>query len=260
MYPILVSTPWFNLYSYGLLIAIGYSLSTYWIIKEAKKDGLPGETIFDMLILQLIIGIFGSRLLFILEYTPDQMNFSSFFAFEQGGLTFYGSVISGTIFNLFFLKLKRLPFWRVMDCVGFGLPLLGFARIGCFLNGCCYGIPCKYPWGVVFPKVSTESLHPTQLYEVISGIIIFIALQKLRRYRQNYGEVFLTCMIFYGFCRFFIEFWRADNPVFALGLQLSQIIAILIISASVAIWKLNSHSKRLRIIPSDKIQTTVKSK
>jgi len=71
MYPIFWATPWFNIYSYGLLIALGYSAGTFVIIREARKQGLPAEAIFDMLLLQLIVGICGSRLLFLLEYAPE---------------------------------------------------------------------------------------------------------------------------------------------------------------------------------------------
>ena len=75
MYPILFSTPWFNVYSYGLLIALGYTLGTVLILREARRDGLDANAIFDMLLLQLIVGICGSRLLFVLEYTPEKLNF-----------------------------------------------------------------------------------------------------------------------------------------------------------------------------------------
>jgi phosphatidylglycerol:prolipoprotein diacylglycerol transferase len=250
MFPILFSTPWFNVYSYGLLIALGYSLGTFWILKEAQKDGLPSETVFDMLILQLIVGISGSRILFLAEYSPENLSLSGFLKFEQGGLTFYGAVLSSIIFDLLFLKFHRLSFWRVMDCVGFGLPLgIMLARIGCFLNGCCYGTQCSWPWGVTFPVVSTQKLHPTQLYESFSGLLIFLILQKFKPFRKNYGEAFVGCMGLYGFFRFFIEFWRADNPKVIFGLQLSQIIGLLMVAGSIVAWKLINKYGKLRIIP-----------
>lgn len=250
MHPILLATPWFNVYTYGLLIAAGYTLGTMWILKEAQKDGLNVEAIFDMMIMTLVVGICGSRLLFILEYTPDKLTFSDFFSFEQGGLTFYGAVISGTLFDLLFLRYKRIPFWRAMDTVGFGLPLgIAVARLGCFFNGCCYGIACSYPWGCQFPAAGAGTFHPTQIYESISAVIIFAILQLTRRWRRNYGEVFLGCMALYGFFRFFIEFYRAENPVVLAGLKLSQILGLLAILAAVTIRKVIDRGRRHRILP-----------
>ncbi len=250
MYPILFSTPWFNVYTYGLLIAAGYSLGTILILREARKSGLNHEAIFDMLIIQLIVGVLGSRLLFLLEYNPEKLTFSDFFAFEQGGLTFYGSVISSFIFDLLYLKARKIPFWQTMDCIGFGLPAgIMLARLGCFFNGCCYGIACSYPWGFHFEHAGPGIQHPTQLYESLAALIIWGALHYLRRFRRNYGEVFLACMALYGFFRFFIEFLRAENPEVFLGLKLSQLIGIGAICAAIITWKLIDRSCKLRILP-----------
>lgn len=203
-----------------------------------------------MMIIQLIVGVCGSRFLFLLEYTPEKLTFSDFFAFEQGGLTFYGAVVSSFIFDLFYLKLRKMSFWRVMDCVGFGLPLgIMLSRLGCFFNGCCYGITCNYPWGFKFDHAGPGLHHPTQLYESATGLIIFVILQYLRRFRRNYGEIFLACMSLYGFFRFFIEFLRAENPEVILGLKLSQLIGAGAIILSVIAWKAIDQSRQLRILP-----------
>ncbi|GAB4275966.1 MAG: prolipoprotein diacylglyceryl transferase [Candidatus Rifleibacteriota bacterium] len=255
MFKIVWSTPWFNIYSYGLMIAIGYTAGTIWILREAKNSGLPVEAIFDMLIIQLIVGICGSRLLFMLEYTPDKLNIRDFFAFEQGGLTFYGSLISSFIFDLLYLKFRKIPFWQVMDCIGFGMPLgISLARLGCFFNGCCYGTECKLPWGVVFPEITRTAVHPTQIYESLCALFIFIILQVFRNKRRNFGEVFLASASLYSFFRFFIEFYRAENPIVALGMRLSQIIAILIIVASYFTWRIIAKNTRLRILPDTEIK------
>lgn len=250
MYPVLFATPWFNVYSYGLLIAFGYTLGTILILREARREQLSVEAIFDMLLLQLVIGICGSRLLFILEYSPEKLNFKDFFAFEQGGLTFYGAVISSIIFDLLYLKYRKLPFWKVMDCIGFGLPAgIAMARLGCLLNGCCYGTSCDYPWAMSFPAAGSGSQHPTQLYESLGALLIWLLLSRLRPYRRNYGEIFLACMASYGLIRFFIELVRAENPVVVFGLTMAQIIGILMVTVSYIAWKKLSADRNLRILP-----------
>lgn len=256
MYPVFWATPWFNIYSYGLLIALGYSLGTYIIIREARQDGLPAEAIFDMLLLQLIVGICGSRLLFLLEYAPEKLNFRDFFAFEQGGLTFYGSLISSFVFDLLYLKIRRIPFWQVMDCIGFGMPAgIGVARLGCFLNGCCYGTECNLPWGVIFPVSGNLPVHPTQLYESFCAFAVFFIVNALRKIRRNYGEIFLVSASLYSFFRFFIEFFRAENPVVFMGMRLSQLIGIAIIIAAYIAWRCIDDYKKLRIMPSCEIES-----
>lgn len=250
MYPILWQTPWFNLYSYGLFIAIGYSVGTFWILREAGREGIDRETIFDMLLLQLVVGVSGSRLLYLAEYQPEHLSLKGFFAFEQGGLTFYGSVLSSIVFDFLFIKFQRLSFWQVMDCVGMGLPLgIFFARIGCFLNGCCHGGVCAWPWGVTFPKVGPNPVHPTQLYESLAGLAIFLILQRYRGRRRTYGHSFLACMGLYGFLRFLIEFWRADNPVFLLGMSLSQVVGLAMVAASALLWYILARHTDLRLPP-----------
>lgn len=236
------------------MIALGYTAGTFIILREAKKKKLPVEAIFDMLILQLIVGILGSRLLFVLEYSPDKLNFTDFFAFEQGGLTFYGSLLSSFIFDLLYLKFRRIPFWQVMDCIGVGMPLgIGIARIGCFLNGCCYGTESNLPWAMVFPVVSEHSRHPTQLYESFAALTIFLLIPWLRKKQKNHGEIFLASTALYSFFRFFIEFFRAENPVVALGLTLSQIIALFLITAIFFVRHKINASKKLRVLPDSDI-------
>ncbi|MFA5598661.1 MAG: prolipoprotein diacylglyceryl transferase [Pusillimonas sp.] len=254
MYPILLSTPYFNIYSYGLFVALGYAVGMLITLYEVKKEKLNAEAIFDMLLLQLPIGIAGSRFLFMLEYTPEKLSFTNFISFEQGGLTFYGSVISSFIFNLLYLKFRRIPFWRIMDCIGFGLPLgIMIARIGCFLNGCCYGVQCSSSIGFHFRHAGSGFFHATQLYESFAALLIFVIIQIYRKYRQNYGEVFMLMIGSYAFLRFFIEFLRAENPIVFMGLTLSQIISIITIAAFIATFKLIKKMPDLRIIPETNI-------
>jgi phosphatidylglycerol:prolipoprotein diacylglycerol transferase len=137
-----------------------------------------------------------------------------------------------------------------MDAVGLGLPLgIALARIGCFLNGCCYGTASNLPWAVGFPAAGKGTFHPTQIYESIAALAIFAILQASRGFRRNYGEAFLGCMGLYGFFRFFIEYYRAENPVLMAGLKLSQIIGLAVVILSVAAWFLIDRSRRFRMMP-----------
>ena len=254
MYPVLFKFGSFNVYSYGVMLSIGYALAMFIIIREAKKEGLDANAVFDMMLMQLIVGIIGSRFLFLAEYAPEKMNVGYFISFEQGGLTFYGSVIFSFVFDLLYLKLRKIPFWKAMDCVGLGIPVgIMVARIGCFLNGCCYGIQCSESIGFRFRHAGEGYFHATQLYESFAALIVFIALWQIKKRRINYGEIFLCSLGLYGLFRFFIEFLRAENPVFMFGMTLSQVISILII-IFVVITRKNLHKRPdMRIFPNTNI-------
>ncbi|MBF0410095.1 MAG: prolipoprotein diacylglyceryl transferase [Candidatus Riflebacteria bacterium] len=249
MYPILFVTPWFNVYAYGTMMAIGYAVGTIVALREASKKGLSPESVFDMLLFQMVAGLAGSRLLFLWEYIGGaSITGKTFLNFEAGGLTFFGAVLASILSNLIFIRLNNLPFWKTMDCIGFALPLgIAIARFGCFLNGCCYGHPCLYPWGVIFPKFTLVKVHPTQVYESLAGLIIFLFLAKFRKKASHDGQVFVLCIVLYSVFRFIIEFFRADNPIFLLGFSLSQFLSILMVIIGVAILKRIHSDNRLAI-------------
>ncbi|MBF0498928.1 MAG: prolipoprotein diacylglyceryl transferase [Candidatus Riflebacteria bacterium] len=250
MYPIFFSTPWFNVYAYGTMMAIGYTFGTILILREVSREGIDAESIFDMLLLQMVVGVAGARILYLLEYSdPTTGSVPGFFDFERGGLTFYGAVISSILFDLVFLKFKRIPFWRVMDVVGpVGIPIgVIFGRIGCFLNGCCYGVACSYPWGVVFPRVSEHPLHPVQLYEVFAGLLLFFGLRSLRHRRRSYGQLFVGSLMGYAAIRFLLEFWRGDNPPFLAGMTLAQVIGLVLIAGGIVTLRIFDRLPELRV-------------
>ena len=239
MYPVLFSTPWFNIYSYGFMLAVGYSVAVALSMFKANKNGLDSGTIFDLMMMLLIVGVLGSRLLFVLEYSPEKLHLKSFFNVEQGGLTFYGSIISAILFSIGFAKIKKLSFWKIADSIGFSMgPAIAISRIGCFLNGCCYGTSCSPSIGFKFRFAGEGYYHATQLYESLYSLLGFFFICYLFKKRQTFdGQLFLSFISFYAFFRFFIEFIRVENPIFFLGMTLSQVISIIFIFISVIIWK-----------------------
>lgn len=257
MHPVLISTPWFNVYSYGFMLAVGYTVFVAISMYQANKNGLDTGTIFDLMLMQLIVGVLGSRLLFVLEYAPDKLFKFDFIDLEQGGLTFYGSIISVFIFDLLFLKFKKIPFWKTMDCFGFSLgPGIAISRIGCFLNGCCYGTACSESIGFQFRLAGPGYYHATQLYEsAFSLVAFFIVLFYLKKRQTHYGQVALGFLSLYAFFRFFVEFIRAENPVFLLGMTLSQVLSIIFIILSIIVWRVNLKNKELEIMPDMGVKT-----
>ena len=247
MHPILVTTPWFNIYSYGFMLAVGYSVAIAITIFKAKQNGLDVGTIFDLMMMLLVVGVLGSRLLYVIEYIPNKLITKDFLSFEQGGLTFYGSIICGIIFTIIYTRIKKFSFWKFADSFGFCMgPAIAISRIGCFLNGCCYGKACSPSIGFQSRFAGEGYFHATQLYESFFSLLAFAIIVLYFRKRQtHFGQIFLGFISMYAFFRFFIEFLRVENPVFFLGMTLSQIISLLLIATSIILWNIIKKNKNL---------------
>jgi phosphatidylglycerol:prolipoprotein diacylglycerol transferase len=160
--------------------------------------------------------------------------------FWQGGLTFYGGLLLAIPGGVWFVRRKGLDMGRVADiaapCIMLGLM---FGRMGCFFNGCCYGVPTASFAGVHFPG-HLGPVHPTQLYEATGALLLGVALYvTLRRRaaagRAGHGELFGWMLVGYGVLRTVLEIYRAD-PRGGLGpLSTSQIISIPLIAAGAVV-------------------------
>jgi phosphatidylglycerol---prolipoprotein diacylglyceryl transferase len=156
--------------------------------------------------------------------------------FWQGGLTYYGGLLLAVPGGLWLARRKGLGAWRMADiaapCIMLGLF---FGRLGCFLNGCCYGTGTDAWVAVHFPG-HAHPVHPTQLYEAGGALLLFAALHFVVRPRsRGHGEVFGWMLVLYGAMRMGIELYRAD-PRGALGpLSTSQILSIPLILAGIAL-------------------------
>jgi phosphatidylglycerol:prolipoprotein diacylglycerol transferase len=159
--------------------------------------------------------------------------------FWQGGLAYYGGLLLAAPAGLWYAKKKQLGVARIADLcspvIAFGLF---FGRMGCFLNGCCYGKETDMPWGVDFPTVPGHAhVHPTQLYEAIGCLGIFAILYWVVRPRKRrHGDVFAALLTLYGLLRFMLEFLRDDERGAFLGISTSQWIGIPLVAWGVFWW------------------------
>jgi phosphatidylglycerol:prolipoprotein diacylglycerol transferase len=149
--------------------------------------------------------------------------------FSGSGLTWYGGFIGGTIGVLLVAKMRKIPILLLCDI---SAPILGLGyaigRMGCFLNGDDYGRPSDAPWAMAFPKGTPPTLtkvHPTQIYEVIAGILMFLILNRLKDRIRKPGALFGLYLVLAGLERFSVEFYRTNEPWLA-GLTFAQWISI----------------------------------
>lgn len=154
MFPHLFELPFVHttIKSYGTMMVVGFLAAMWVMARMAKRLGHNPELIKNAALYALIAGVAGARLFFVLHY-PDQFrDFLLVFAVWQGGLEFLGGVMSAVGFLLVYLRYKKLPAMVYFDVMAVGLMIgLGFGRMGCFLNGCCYGKITACPVGVCFP-------------------------------------------------------------------------------------------------------------
>ncbi len=135
------------------MMVIGFLAAVY-IIRHLSRDITPDpQLITNAALYSLIGGVFGARLFYVLHHLDDfKQDPVSVFEIWNGGLELLGGVILAVTVILLYLIYHKLPIRRYLDILAIGLMLaLVFGRIGCFLNGCCFGKPTDLPWAVRFP-------------------------------------------------------------------------------------------------------------
>jgi len=225
MHRILFTIGNFPVYSYGVLLGLAFLFGILFAIRRAPRFGVSPEAVIEAASLCIIGAVLASRLAYVVLHWEYYRQFPShIFSFREGGLTFYGGVLGAIVLTVPYLRLKRYPLAAFFDL--FAPPLaLGYAiaRVGCFLNGCCFGRVCPFsffPLGVRFPHLEGFR-YPTQIYAIGYSLVILVLLLRLEKGCRFQGELFLDYLALYGVARFLIEYLR-DEPfavfgVFTLG-------------------------------------------
>lgn len=243
MKPILFSFGSFHLYSFGLMVALGVTLSLF-LMQRQIRFGFPSrEEAYDLVFVTAFTGFLGARLNYVIQNAAWYWSHPlKIFAIWEGGLIFYGGVIGSLAGLWVFTRIRKISFVKVLD---FLLPYVAlthaFGRIGCFLNGCCTGKPCNLPWAVKFPELSVP-VHPTQLYEAAFDFLLFLFLSARYSKRHFDGEVTALYFMLYSVARFVIEFYRADNPFWGF-LTINQWMSLLVFAAALFFYGKSKNSR-----------------
>lgn len=233
MYPTIFQIGWLKIHSYGLCVAIGFLVALYLTQRDAQKRGINPEIIQTEGIITLITGLIGARLFHILMF-PNEYSITNpigWIAVWEGGLVFQGAIPFAFAYAYWAMKRRKISFLLVADCA---VPYLalgqGIGRIGCFLNGCCYGRPTSLPWGVKFPTGSmvfqsypgeggwSLPVHPTQLYATVGLVFLCLLLIYIRDEWKPFTGITVPAYFFlHGVMRFFNEIFRGDHNPTELG-------------------------------------------
>lgn len=207
---------WYALYSYGFMLVIAMIVGIAVSRMRARRFGLDADQVLDVALSCLVGALVMARVVEVIEDWPQYAGrYWQIFNLRAGGLSWHGGVLGGFMGLMFYARRAGVHWLLLTDLMLPGVVvghILG--RVGCFLNGCCLGVPCSLPWGVVFKDaVETQPMvprHPTQIYEVIlESLALLLVLAWERKVRAR-GSLFCVYLCLYAVERFVLEFWRAD--------------------------------------------------
>src|SRR2546421_1619043 len=223
----------------GFLFALWYALAATRRRMGDRKPGEPGvitpEHMFDFALMALFVSIVGARTLYVLlDLGEFSGRWIDVFKVWTGGISVHGAIVSGALFLYWYCRRHKLPFLAFADITAPAFAIgYTFGRIGCFLNGCCYGHPCDLPWAVRFVQdghgtALTPPSHPSQLYAAAMSLIFagILILWSHRPHRD--GEIFLGYLAMYCVYRYIDEEFRkgATADIFMAGLTHAQAFSL----------------------------------
>jgi phosphatidylglycerol:prolipoprotein diacylglycerol transferase len=246
---------------YGVMLALAFLAGIWTAGRRAPLTGVSGEKIADIALWLIVGAVVGARALFVISYWREQFAGKplwEIFMVQHGGLVYYGGLIGATLAGVLYASARSLPLWKVADILAPSIALgYVFGRIGCLLNGCCYGRACDLLWAIRFPAghethpagLAATSVHPTQIYDSLLSLGFYFALALLYRRKRFDGQVFATYLMGYALLRSFVEMFRGDYSAEHLhrGLTPAHLVSAGIFTVgAVLFWTLRPRAEKRR--------------
>lgn len=224
MHPDILHIGSVTIHSYGVMIVLAIVCCALMGRKAAPQYGIAPDAVVDCMSLGVLFSLLGARLLYVMLNWSHEFALAPASAFRvwEGGLSFHGALLGAILAVAVYCKKAKIPFYSFVDCCAPGFALgYGIGRIGCFLNGCCFGKFCSHKWGLRFEGI--DGYHvPTQLYSSLSGFVIAAVLWRIQQNKPNKGVLYYLFLSLYAFYRFIIEFWRAGASAVVVWDNLTQ--------------------------------------
>lgn len=256
MHPELFHLGPFSVKAYGLMLAISFFVGVWLAVWRAKKAGLSEKLMVDLCFVVMVAALVGSRFFYVIYHTDeftghwiDTINpFQSSGQIGIAGLSMMGGLVLAIIAGILYFIIRKTSPWGLLDAMAPSFFLgEGLTRIGCFLNGCCFGVPTHSHLGVIFPPDSmagwvfpNTAIWPTQIFSSIAGFLLAGALILTERKKTFNGYTFWIGLAMYSVWRFIIDFFRyyEDSMVFmqvgSLSLSRNQFLCFCLLI--IAIW------------------------
>jgi len=241
MHPRLLTTPFFTIHTFGVLLATAYLAALWWLLRGARHTNVDPDRVLLLGMWAIVGALIGAKLLLLIRSIGDmQASASDVMSFVTSAGDFYGGFIGSVIASaLFFWRHRGVPFWQVADLCAPAIALgQAIGRIGCLMAGDDYGRQTTVPWAVTFTDPDAARiggaplgipLHPVQLYESVVCFVLFFVLIRLARRRHVAGDAIVAYTVLYAIARFILEFFRGDADrgfVFGGLLSTSQFIGM----------------------------------
>ena len=259
MRQILFTIPVFGgikVFGYGAMLVLAFASSTWLAVRRTSREKLDPELVLDMAFWLFAGGLIGARLFYCVQYWGRGIDsVLDVFQLWKGGIVYYGGILGGVLAFFLYRRVNPFPVRPYLDALAPSIAVgTLFGRLGCFLNGCCFGDVCHTALGVQFPKGSPpwESevrfglipqdalhslpLHPTQIYSAVDALVLLVLMSAYYPMRRRDGEVMGVLMIAYPVTRFLIEYLRNDEGIFFAGMTISQTISVGLLAAAAAYW------------------------
>lgn len=235
-----------TIYWYGFLISIGAIVAiTYTAVQAKRKYGLPYDDANTLFLVLLVSAIIGGKVFYYFE-NPSYFNQNLNELLTGRGFVFFGSLLFTIPTMYVFFKNHKLPVAGMLDIMAITTCIVhAFGRMGCFMAGCCHGIPSDVPWSVTFTHSESlafplnTTLHPTQLYSAILIALIMLMLLRIAKRKLFDGQVFISYLILYSTGRAIIEIFRGDIArgfIIEDFISHSQLISLILIILSFGIY------------------------
>lgn len=233
------------IYAWGVMLALAFIVGILISVPQGRRKGLKVEHIIDLGLYGAVAGLIGARLVYVLldlgRYLENPI---SILYLRDGGLSFHGGLAFGIIAGYLYCKAAKIDPGVAADIAAPAVAL-GYAivRVGCLLNGCCYGIESNVPWAI---EAAGDGVlrHPTQIYSSIAGLVIFLILWPKRNHKKFPGYLMFLFVGLYSIARFVIEIWRESPRNYFGPLSLAQVASIILgIAAFGMIYVLESGRK-----------------
>jgi phosphatidylglycerol:prolipoprotein diacylglycerol transferase len=259
MRPILFVVPGWELevHSYGVMILVACFAALAIGVWHARREKIDANVVYELATWLFLGGVVGARGVYVLSHLDAIHHVDDILRSWKGGNVFYGCILGGLIGSVAYWYRRPFPFWRMTDVAAPSVAIgIAIGRIGCLLNGCCYGAVCDTPWTIRFPAgshawtrqvdagllspMATMSLpvHPTQVYASVAGFVLLALLMATFPRRRRAGDVMAMLMVVYPLTRWPLESLRGDEPTILLGMTLSQNISVALFACGLAVWLL----------------------
>jgi len=267
MIPVLFKLGPLTVYSYGMMMALGFLAADFVVSSECKRRGLNPDFASALIVWAAIVGIACSRLYFVIDNWRTYLHNPVAIFWSGSGFVWYGGLIGGLLSSYFVSRYYKVPISATADMAGPALVIgQAIGRIGCHLAGDGdWGIPTTLPWGVEYPNAivgwnaatvrTVENhhlvsaffpgvrVHPTPIYEAIAYTLIFLFLWSRRKKTHVPGQIFYLYLILAGFARFMVEFLRVNARVF-MGLSEAQCIAVVMMVVGTTLYLYSGYAAR----------------